>query len=297
MIPIMRYKKVWLTFSGILVIASVAALVLIGLNLGIDFQGGSLLEVRFEKENLETADLGLLLEEVGISGVTIQKTGEKSFFIRAPHLSQETHGQILAKFQENFGETEEKRFENIGPVIGSELKKKAVIAILIAVVFIILYLAWAFRRTSEMISSWKMGIAAVIALIHDILIISGIFVILGKYLGVSIDAYFVTALLTVLGFSVHDTIVVFDRIRENLYKSGADESFEEVVNRGVNETLIRSLNTSLTTLFVLLAAILFGGESIRYFVLALILGIIIGTYSSIFVASPVLVVWQRQGSR
>lgn len=291
----MCHKKIWLSFSGLLVLASISVLVFWGLNLGIDFQGGSLFEIDFPGGNISSDEIRKTFEEFGVLGITVQKAGETGFLIRAPQISPENHQKILEKFKENHQEVEEKRFENVGPVVGSELKKKALIAVILAAIFIIFYLSWAFRRTSEIISSWKMGVAAVIALIHDILIVTGIFVVLGRYLNVSIDAYFVTALLTVLGFSVHDTIVVFDRIRENLYKSGGDESFENVINRGVNETLIRSINTSLTTLFVLLATILFGGESIRFFVLALVLGIIIGTYSSIFVASPILVLWHKRG--
>lgn len=294
MIQIVKYQKIWLSFSTILVTASIAAIIFVGFNLGIDFEGGSLLEISFEKNDIQSSDIVKVFSENGINDATIQKTSEKSFLIRSCELKSENKNKIIKSIQEKFGQVEEKRFESIGPIIGSELKRKAIISIIIASVAIILYLAWAFRRASETISSWKMGVAAVVALIHDILIICGVFVFLGKYFNVAIDAYFVTALLTVLGFSVHDTIVVFDRIRENLYKSGHDESFENIVNRGINETIARSLNTSLTILFALLAVILFGGETTRFFVLALTLGIIVGTYSSIFVASPILVIWHRR---
>ncbi|HLD27489.1 MAG TPA: protein translocase subunit SecF, partial [Patescibacteria group bacterium] len=186
----------------------------------------------------------------------------------------------------------ELRFDSIGPTIGNELKRKSFYAIIVVLLAIILYIAYAFRKVSKPVESYKYGAAAIIALIHDLLIIIGVFAVLGHFLNVQIDSYFVTALLTILGFSVHDTIVTFDRTRENL-KRHQDKTFEEVVNLSVNETIIRSLNTSLTTVFVLLAIFLFGGETIRYFVLALALGLIVGTYSSIFLASPLLMIWYR----
>lgn len=184
------------------------------------------------------------------------------------------------------------KFESIGPVIGRELRQKTTYAIVVVAVSIILYIAWAFRKVSKPVQSWKYGLGAVIALCHDLLIVTGIFSILGRFLGYEIDILFVTALLTILGYSVNDTIVVYDRTRENLFRyQGFD--FEQVVNKSVNETIVRSLNTSLTTLIVLFAIFLFGGASIRNFVLALICGIVVGTYSSIFIASPLLVVWEK----
>ena len=180
----------------------------------------------------------------------------------------------------------------MGPIIGSELKRKSVWAIAIALFFIVSYISWAFRKVSYPVESWKYGIAAILALAHDIILPLGVFSALGHFYGVEIDSLFLTAILTVLGFSVHDTIVVFDRIRENLFKH-VQIDFEATVNKSVNETIMRSINTSLTTLLVLVALYLFGGESIRYFTLTLIIGITVGTYSSIFVASPLLVDWHR----
>ncbi len=190
--------------------------------------------------------------------------------------------------EENTIEIIEKRFESIGPVIGSELKEKSVKAIMIVLASIVLYIGWVFRRVSRPVSSWKYGLIALVALFHDIIITLGIFSVLGHFYGVEVGMPFVVALLTILGYSVNDTIVVFDRTRENLLRSAWDD-FEEVVNRSVNGTLVRSLNTSLTTLVVLLAVYFFGGATIQYFILALIIGIIAGTYSSIFIASPLLV--------
>lgn len=186
----------------------------------------------------------------------------------------------------------EKSFETIGPVVGNELKSSALWAIVIAVTAIILYIAWAFRKVSYPVSSFKYGIIAASALLHDVLTTVGVFAIIGHFLNVEIGVSFVAAVLTILGYSVHDTIVVFDRIRENLFKSGWTD-FEETVNRCVNETLTRSINTSFTVILTLTALFLFGGESIRYFVLTLIIGVTVGTYSSIFVASPLLVTWQQ----
>ena len=173
------------------------------------------------------------------------------------------------------------------------MKSKAVKSIIIVLLFIVFYIAYAFRKISKPVASWKYGISAIVALTHDILIITGVFAVLGHFMRVEVDSLFVTALLTILGFSIHDTIVTFDRTRENLFKND-DKPFEEIVNISVNQTIVRSLNTSVTTLFVLLAIYIFGGESIKNFVLALILGVIIGTYSSIFVASPLLVIWNRK---
>jgi preprotein translocase subunit SecF len=200
---------------------------------------------------------------------------------------------VIAEAKENI---EEKRFDSIGPVIGGELKNSAFWAVLIALAAIVLYIGWAFRKVSRPVSSFKYGIVATIALFHDIIITLGVFSVLGHYQSVEVGIPFVAALLAILGYSVNDTIVVFDRTRENLLKSGADD-FEGVVNKSVNETIVRSINTSFTTLLVLFTLYLFGGASIKYFVLALIIGISVGTYSSIFIASPLLVVWQRWSLR
>ena len=190
----------------------------------------------------------------------------------------------------------EKRFESIGPTVGVELKRRAGIAIFSALLAIILYIAWAFRKVSRPISSWKYALIAIAALLHDITIPAGIFAFLGYLKGVEVDALFISAILTILGFSVHDTIVVFDRIRENLGKF-FNRPFEEIVAKSVSETLARSLNTSLTTLFVLTAVLIFGGETVRYLALALSLGIFFGTYSSICIASPLLIAWERWQQR
>ena len=200
--------------------------------------------------------------------------------------------------KKNAPEFSEKRFDAIGPTIGQELKRKSIYAIIFVLVLIVLYIAWAFRKVSKPIASWKYGVVAVTALFHDVLIPTGLFSVLGKFAGAEVDTLFVTALLTILGFSVHDTIVVFDRVRENLRNSlGRGVDFSAIVEQSIKETIVRSINTSLTVILSLLAVFLFGGESIRYFTLTLIIGVVIGTYSSIFIASPLLVTWQLFSNR
>jgi len=340
MFKIIQKRKIWFTLSGTLVALSLMALALWGLNPGIDFTGGSILELEFKTARPANQQIQRAVDDLGIAGTYIQPTGDLGLIIRTVSLSEEQHQQLLEKIEqiqnteyqmyrakkitaESLGLTgegtenldisiaddlsqipeqfkekvpwasfEEQKFDSIGPIIGQELQQKAVYAVIIVLLAIIAYIAYAFRKVSKPVESYKYGAAAIIALIHDLLIIIGVFAVLGHFLNVQIDSYFVTALLTILGFSVHDTIVTFDRTRENL-KRHQDKTFEEVVNLSVNETIIRSLNTSLTTVFVLLAIFLFGGETIRYFVLALALGLIVGTYSSIFLASPLLMIWYR----
>jgi preprotein translocase SecF subunit len=186
----------------------------------------------------------------------------------------------------------EQRFDSVGPTIGKELQYKTIYAIIIVLIAIIIYIAYVFRKVSQPVESWKYGVAATIALFHDILIVIGIYSILSHFFGLQVDSLIVTAMLTILGFSVHDTIVTFDRIRENLHRH-QEETFESIINRSINETITRSLNTTLTVLFVLLATYIFGGESIKHFILTLLMGFTIGTYSSIFIASPILLYFYK----
>ncbi len=298
MLKIIQKRKLWFTVSGIFCLISIIALSVWGLNFGIDFTGGTLMELSFSGEDGTRPEIQAVKEALNsleLGEINIQPSGENNLLLRMKAIDETTHQNILSALNEKFT-IEEKRFESIGPVIGQELKRKAIYAIVIALVAIICYIAWAFRKVSYPVASWKYGTVATITLFHDILIVLGIFSILGHFQNVEIGTPFIAALLTILGYSVNDTIVVFDRIRENLARSPAN-TFEETVNKGVNETLVRSLNTSLTTLFVLLAIYFFGGETIKYFALALIIGIISGTYSSIFTASPLLVSWQRWNKR
>lgn len=248
-------------------------------------------------------------EELG--EVLVQPIGERGLLFRLKPIKAETHQKLLDVLNENFNpdakaETktdankilpiEETKYESIGPVIGQELKRKTVWAIALAAVGIILYIAWAFRKVSKPVQSWKYGVGAVIALCHDVLITTGLFAVLGHFFGIEVDMLFVSALLTILGYSVNDTIVVYDRTRENLHRyQGFD--FEDTVNRSINETLVRSLNTTITTELALVAVYLFGGESIRNFALALLFGIFFGAYSSIFIASALIVSWQKWSAK
>lgn len=233
-----------------------------------------------------------ILTEQQIGHFQTQTAGDRGIIIKSGELSQEQHNKILESVKEKLGEFREQSFTSIGPVVGNELKRNAVYQLILVSLGIVFYLGYAFRKVAKPVTAWRFGWSAVIALLHDLLFVLGVFSLLGHYKGIEVDSLFVTAMLTVLGFSVHDTIVVFDRIRENL-KVYAGQNIDFVVNHSIAQTIVRSLNTSLTVLFVLLALLLFGGETIRYFVLALFIGVIVGTYSSIFIASPVLVLWQR----
>jgi preprotein translocase subunit SecF len=255
--------------------------------LGIDFTGGSLLEIKFADNVLDNQAIKNKLAPLNLGDINVQPTAEKSVILRTKDIDEPTHQKVLKAL----GNVEEQRFESVGPVVGSELKSRAFYAIALTMLAIVLYIAWAFRKVSRPIASWKYGVATLVALVHDVIIPVGFFSILGHFMGVEIDLLFVTAVLTILGFSVHDTIVVFDRIRENLRRGGSGD-FEATVDKSIHQTLTRSINTSLTVLLTLLAVYIFGGETIKYFALALLVGIIFGTYSSIFIASPVLVVWE-----
>lgn len=294
MLKILKYYKYLFAFSGVILIAGLLSLGFYGLHLGIDFKGGTITELEYSASP-DIAHIRSVVDEQ-VQGAQLQTAGDNGLLIKTGVLTQEEHQKLLAVLKEKTGEFTEKRFELIGPVVGRELRSDALWQLALVSLGIILYIAYAFRRIQRPITAWRFGWAAVIALLHDLLIVLGIFSILGHYKGIEIDSMFVTAMLTVLGFSVHDTIVVFDRIRENI-KIYAGQPLEFVVNHSISQTLVRSLNTSLTVLFVLLALLLFGGESIRYFVLALFIGVITGTYSSIFVASPLLVLWQKWSAR
>lgn len=300
--PIIQNRKIWLAISGVLVLLSIIFLGIWKLNAGIDFTGGSLLEIEFRDNQPTTGDLKSTLAELNLGGeLNVQPTEEKGFIIRFQSIEENTHQQIVQKLKSTYDNSDsetsniiENRYEAIGPSIGQELRTKAVYSIILVLICIVLYISWAFRKVSWPVKSWKYGIVAIITLFHDILITLGIFALLGKFGGVEVGLPFIAALLTILGYSVNDTIVVFDRVRENLSRL-VKTDFETVVNRSVNETITRSINTSATTLLVLLAIFIFGGLSIKFFVLALMCGVLFGTYSSIFIASPLLVVWEKWG--
>lgn len=298
MYKITQRRNLFFIISGIIIIPGIIALMMGGLKPGIDFTGGSLIDVGFSQNRPDISQISDKLSTVAeLGSVTVQPLGSNEISIRAKTLDNATYQKVLQTLRDSFGGVEEKSFEAVGPVIGQELRSKSITATILVLLFILLYISFAFRKASSgSVKSWVFGSGAVIALIHDVFVVVGVFAILGKFWNVEIDTLFITALLTVLGFSVHDTIVVYDRIREHL-KISYNKPFEQIVNESVNQTLIRSINTSLTTLIVLSALFLFGGNSIHYFVLALIIGIIAGTYSSIFIASPLLVVWNNMRHR
>lgn len=293
-LTIIKHRKIWFTVSGLLVAASIAALVMYPLRLGIDFTGGSLLEVSFVgSERPDVATMRDAMAELDHSESLVQNIGEEGMLVRTRSLNEEEHQALLSALNERYGGVEERRFESVGPSVGAELRQKAILSLTLVLIGIGLYIAYAFRKVSRPVSSWKYGLATVLAaLFHDVLIPLGVFAVLGKLYLVEVNSAFVAAMLTVLGFSVHDTIVVFDRVRENLLKSNG--TFEEIVERSVNETLARSINTTVTTLLPLIAILLWGGETLKYFALALLLGLIAGAYSSIFLAAPILVVFQKK---
>ena len=297
MIPIIKNRKIPFIISSAFFIASLILVITIGLKPGIDFTGGTLIELSFSENRPDLAQMQSQVDSLDFGNVQVQPVDEDGYLLKMRFVSEEEHQQVLSTVREAFSaegnnQILEERVETVGPSISSELRSRSIKAGIAVVLAIILYVAYAFRKVSRPVSSWKFGVTAIIALLHDVTITVGVFVLLGKFLGVEIDIPFVVALLTIVGYSVNDTIVVFDRIREKLLKRGY-KNFPETVNIGVNETIPRSVNTSITTLLVLFALFLFGGEAIRYFALALIVGIGLGTYSSIFLASPLLIVWQE----
>jgi len=289
-----KYRKIYFIFSGLLIIAAIASLIVFGLKPGIDFTGGSILELEYSGDRPQNSEILNQLNDLDLGTVYVQPTGEKGVILKMKDINDDLRQQIVQKLNEK-EEVRQSRFESIGPTIGQELKQKTKIVVVIALLSIIIYIALAFRRIQKPIRSWQYGIASCIALSHDILIPLGAFSVLGKFYGVEISIPVITALLAVLGYSVNNTVVVFDRVRENLLRQGG--FFEELVDASLNQTLTRQINTALTTLFVSFAIFIFGGETLKYFALALILGISAGTYSSIFLAGPMLVAWFKWKNR
>ncbi|MFH1225804.1 MAG: protein translocase subunit SecF [bacterium] len=300
MFNFIKLGKIGLVEAVISVVAVTTLWFAWGLNLGIDFTGGSLLEIDFSASSADRPDAQTIktkLEDLGIGNSLIQPLGEKGMMLRFNSVDEETHQKILNGLTEIAKDNQlvERRFESIGPTIGAELSRNAFYTIALVLIAICLYIAWAFRKISKPVASWKYSLAALLALFHDVLIVVGLFIVLGKFMNAAVDTAFVAAVLTVLGYSVNDTVVIFDRIRENLAKRSG--TLTEIVNFSINETLVRSLNTGFSAILALLAIFFFGGESIRYFALALIVGIVTGTYSSIFIASPLLLIWEKMKRR
>ncbi len=293
---LIRHKNLFLSISGVVVLLSIISIVAFGFRQGIDFKGGTLWQLKISEERQNFKEIDDFLKEniknVGEVRLSYNQT-ENIFIARFGVASEAEHQQFLKTVLAKYPAAKELSFESIGPSVGEKLRKNALIAIGLVLIGISLFIAFAFRKTSRPISSWKYGWVTLITLFHDIIIPAGLLAYLG-YLGkVEIDSNFIVALLVVMGFSVHDTIVIFDRIRENLLHSRGQSDFAEIINTSVNQTIARSINTSLTLILVLLALFFFGPLTLKYFILTLLVGVTTGTYSSIFVASPLLLIWQN----
>lgn len=291
-IDFLKYSKIYFILGGILMIASIVVLAVYGLKPGIDFTGGSILEIEYFDTRAVNEEIEQKLAGLNLESLFVQSVGQNGVIIKTEYISEEIHQEIIGILRENQS-IEEKRFESVGPVIGRELKQKTFTLVFVSLLAIVFYIALAFRKVRRPISGWQYGIVSLLALFHDVLIPIGVFSLLGKLYGVQVTIPVVVALLTVVGYSINNVVVVFDRIRENLIKRTA-ATFTETVNLSLNQTLARCINTSLTTLFVLFAIFFFGGETLKYFAFALILGIIAGTISAVFLASPVLVFWSNK---
>jgi preprotein translocase subunit SecF len=318
---IVKYRKLFYIFSAILVIGSLFAIFGWGLNLSIDFKGGSLLQVSYSGNRPSQSAVQSAIAPLNIPASVIPSESNE-YDIRTATLTDAQKNAVVSALTVlapaststmpiTIGSTTAMAtisspgmqvvgFNTIGPVLGAEAAWKSITAVLFVLIAIILFITWAFRKVSKPVASWKYGVVAVIALFHDVIIPTGIFAILGHVAGYEVDTLFVTAILVVLGFSVHDTIVVFDRIRENLRNSNESRPFADIVGASINQTFVRSINTSLTTIFALIVLYFVGGASTQHFALALIVGIASGTYSSIFIGSTLLVTlekWQKRKGR
>jgi len=301
---IINHKKIFISISVVLVALSIATIVIFGLKQSIDFKGGALTEINYPDGRPEILLLQDKVNILNIGNVLIQPTGEKGYFIKTKDLTEAERISLFDSFSiDGKFKAEEKSFTSIGPTVGKELRRKTINSIILVIIAIVLFIAFAFRKVSANlpqgirgVSSWRYGIIAIIALLHDVTIPTGIFALLGKFGGAEIDILFVVGLLTIMGLSVNDTIVVFDRIRENI-KNHVGENFAETVGKSINQTFTRSINTSLTVIMALVVLYFFGPVSTKYFALTLTAGMFFGTYSSIFLASPLLVVfeeWQKK---
>jgi preprotein translocase subunit SecF len=293
MLNIIGKKNWYFAFSLLVIIPGLVSLALWGLNLSIDFTGGSRMTLLYP-QNVNEQQINQIrdtFKQKNIEIVTLQQA-DKGVIIRTKPINEKQDAEIIKELKKKTPDVKQEQFETIGPVIGQETTLNAVKAMTFSSILIVMYIAWSFRGVRKPVSSWRFGVTAIIALLHDALVVLGVFSLLGHFAGVEIDSLFVTALLTGLGFSVHDTIVVFDRIRENL-KRNVEAPFVQIANDSILQTLVRSLNTSLTAFLVLFTLFLFGGASVKWFIVAMIVGVVSGTYSSIFNATPLLVLWQE----
>lgn len=289
---VINNRKIFYAFSGLLVLASLLSLIFWGLKPGIDFTGGTLIEVQYSNGRPAQDLISSAISTID-PNASIRASGADEYIVRLKPIDQKEKTEVIKAL----GDGVVKTFDSVGPVLGAEALRKAYVSIFLVIIGIVLFITYAFRKVSEPVSSWKYGLTAIIALIHDVIIPVGVFSVLGHFVGYEVDTLFVTALLVVLGFSVHDTIVVFDRVRENLKFTSSKKPFSEVVGESISQTFTRSINTSLTTLIALVVLYILGGSTTEHFSLALIVGIAAGTYSSIFVGSPLLVTIEKYGRR
>lgn len=289
---VIRHKAVFFAVTGAVVIASIVSIAVFGLRPGIDFTGGALAVVRYEGERPPAEAIWQNLKDAGLADFSLRETGDNGYALRAQMLSDKQRENLSGIMSQQGSAARVEELAEVGPTIGKELRNKAFTALALVLLAILFFIAFAFRKVSRPVSSWIYGLIALVALIHDVIVPAGFYALLGHFAGAQVDALFVTALLTVLGFSVHDTIVVFDRVRENLrvnQERGRREDFAETAGRSLRQTFVRSVNTSLTVVLALLALYFLGPESTRVFSLTLLVGIVAGTYSSIFLATPLLV--------
>lgn len=294
---IVKHRKIFFILSALLLAGSILAPFILGFHYSTDFLGGSILEVKYEGERPDMATAQAKLEPLGLGNFSLRPSGDLNYVLRAREISPvEKSAVISALSDEGKLKLTEERFNSVGPVVGESLKQKSYTAIGVVVLMIVLFVTFAFRKVSKPVASWKYGLATIVALIHDVVIPTGVYIVAGYYFGWEIDLLFVTALLAILGYSVHDTIVVFDRVREHLRTNaehGDREDFEVTVGKSVTETFGRSINTSLTIFITLAALYVLGSEATKSFAFILLVGVIVGTYSSIFLATPLLVTLEK----
>lgn len=285
MINILGKRKQAFIVSLAFVSMSIVAISIWGLKFGIDFTGGTLMKVQFSKESLANGDICASLPDKCRDNFIIQRSEDNKVLIRYGESSEKFNKRVVDGLKKYDKDVKFLKTDYIGATISDQLKSNALSAILLAVSIILIYIAWAFRKISFPVSSWSYGLGAIVALIHDILIVLGVFAFLGHYYNIEVGIPFIAALLTILGYSVNDTIVVYDRIRENILKTRDTEHFEKLINKSLKETLARSVNTSVTVVVVLISMILWGSSSLLWFCVALLVGVVVGTYSSIFIAT------------
>ena len=298
MFNIIGNKNTFLAISAALIVVALAAIIVFGFREGIDFRGGTLWSVSVEDAAVTAEDMERAFrDDLGATDAHVAREATGGYLVKLPALDESQHTTYAGKLAARFPGFAERSFQSIGPSVGAELRKNAMIAIVLVLVGISLYIAFAFRKVMRPVSSWTYGSITLVTLFHDVAIPAGMLAALGHYRGIEIDGNFVVALLVVMGFSVHDTIVVFDRIRENLFHDRGKSPFSVVVNNSVNQSIARSVNTSFTLILVLVALYVAGPATLSFFILTLLVGVTTGIYSSIFVASPLLVVWQHIRSR